>query len=448
MRRALVLLCLLGATAHANGRPPAAIALHFSPASDQDLYLQVTFGMLESHDAGASWHWTCEDAIGYNGVYDPDYVLSSSGALFATSSGLQVRRDSCSFMQTSLGATQVSQVASDASGAMLWTAASDVAKNDHNVYLSVDDGVTWNPMSTGLGGAEIGWSGLEVAPSNPQVLYLAGYDSAGTNAFTDTFYTSTDGGAHWTPISTAPFTMTPMSQILVSAVSPDDPAFLLVSITHPLNAGVGTAVWRSVDGGASWTLAKQFIDNVGGVVIRKYAGPAANAKTSAEVVLGTIASGTWVSEDGGQTFTEHTKPPADGGDAIETRCMIEHAGTLWACANNLPPDAMALGKSPTPDSWVKVLQFRDIAATVSCGPSTVEEQTCNVMRWCGLRDQLGIVANPTNCMSLGADAPLIDAPVPPHTPPKGCCDTGNGPGAIVAPVLVIAALLKRRRRAL
>src|SRR5512135_3030485 len=112
MRRALAILMLLSATAHANGRPPAAIALHFSPSSDQELCLQVTFGMLESHDAGATWHWTCEDAIGYNGVYDPDYVISSSGALFATASGLQVRRDACSFAQTSLGATQVSQVAS------------------------------------------------------------------------------------------------------------------------------------------------------------------------------------------------------------------------------------------------------------------------------------------------------------------------------------------------
>jgi hypothetical protein len=448
MRRALAILLVLSATAHANGRPPAPIALHFSPASDSDLYLQVTFGILESHDAGATWRWTCEDAIGYNGVYDPDYAISASGALFATSSGLEVRRDGCSFGQTSLGPTQVSQVATDAPGATIYAAASDVGRNDHNVYVSIDDGVSWNPVSTGLGGAEVAWSGLEVAPSNPQILYLAGYDSAGAAAFTDTFYKSIDAGAHWTPISTASFTMTPMSQILVSAVSPDDPDFLFVSVTHPLNAGVGTAVWRSVDGGASWTLAKQFIDNVGGVVIRKYAGPPAQAKTSAEVVLGTVASGMWVSEDGGQTFTEHTKSPADGGNAIETRCMIEHAGILWACGNNLPPDAMALGKSPTPDSWLKVLQFKDIAGTIACGPTTMEEQTCNLMRWCGLRDQIGIIPNPTSCVSLGADGPPIDAPVPPHTPPKGCCDGGGGPGATIASVLVIGALLKRRRRAL
>ena len=447
MRRALVLLAILSATAHANGRPPASISMHFSPASDSDLYLQVTFGLLESHDAGATWRWTCEDAVGYNGVYDPDYVISSSGAVFATAGGLVVRRDACSFVPTSLGAIQVSQVASDASGAMLWTAASDVAKNDHDVYLSVDDGATWNPMSTGLGGAEIGWSGLEVAPSNPQVLYLAGYDSAGQNAFTDTFYATTDGGAHWTPISTAAFTMTPSSQILVSAISPDDPDFLLVSITHPVNAGVGTAVWRSVDGGASWTLAKQFVDNVGGVVIRKYSG-AGQARTSAEVVLGTLASGTWVSEDGGQTFTLHTPPPTQGGDAIETRCMVEHEGTLWACANNLPPDSMALGKSATPDSWMKVLQFKDIAGTLACAPTTMEEATCDLVRWCGMRDQLGIIANPTNCPSLTADGPPVDAAVPPHPPPKGCCDTGGGPGAALAAVPVIALLLKRRRRAL
>ncbi len=456
MKRALAIAILCAAsTAHANGRPPEPTALHFAPNNDTDIYLQVTFGMLESHDAGATWRWVCEEAIGYSGNYDPDYAVSSSGALYATTfDGLKILRDGCSFTTTSFGATYFTQVANDPTGGKIYACASDPMPSttmDHKCYVTTNDGTSWNPIATGLSGNEVWWSDMEIAPSNPQVIYLTGYTFPTSGTRSDTFYKSVNGGTSWAPISTASFTMTNNSQIFVS-VSPDDPDFLMATVLYP-KTGVSNAIWRSVNGGASWTMVEEFDDYVGGVVIRKYAGAANQASTNAQVVIGTQTSGMWISNDGAQTFSELTKPPSAGGTAIETRCLVEHNGTMWACGNNLPPDSMALGKSATADNWTKVLQFKDIAGTLTCAKGTIEEDTCDQMRWCGLRSQLGIIANPTNCQSIAADGPPMDG-VPPDgngTPPKskGCCDAGGGPaGAAFITALVIVPLTRRRKRAL
>jgi hypothetical protein len=125
--------------------------------------------------------------------------------------------------------------------------------------------------------------------------------------------------------------------------------------------------------------------------------------------------------------------------------MVEHDGELWACGNNLPPDSMALGKSATADNWTKVLEFKDIAGTITCVAGTIEQDTCNLTRWCGLRTQLGIVADPTNCQGIVADAPPMDGA--PTKPPKGCCEAGGSPGgALFIAALVALPWMKRRNR--
>jgi photosystem II stability/assembly factor-like uncharacterized protein len=447
--RAIAIVAAFAGVAHANGRPPEPTALHFG-VNANDMYLQVTFGMLESHDGGATWRWVCEDAINYSGNYDPDYTVSSTGALFATTfDGLQVRRDGCVFGPTALSNKLVTSITSNPAGTTLYAAVGDTTNNDHNVYVSTDDGMQWNPSSTGLGGTEVWWSSLEVAPSNPKVVYLSGYSFPSAGTRTDSFYKSVDAGATWTPIATTPFAMTNNSEIKVASISPDDANFLLAAVTYPKSSSmIGVAIWRSVDGGDSWTQVKELDDYVDGIVIRHYAGSAADAPTKAEVVIGTRASGMWDSTDGGKTFIEVAQPPP-AGTAIETRCMAEHNGVLWACGNDLPPDDMALGKSTTPASWTTVLRFKDIAGTVQCPGGTKEQDVCNLTRWCGLRNQLGIVANPTNCTSAGADGAPMDAVSQDgngtHTSPKGCCDAGGEPAsAIVLSLFGFAALLRPR----
>src|SRR5205814_3211981 len=129
------LVAALAPGARANGRPPATVALHFAPNNLTDVYLQATFGLLESHDAGATWRWVCEEAIGYTGNYDPDYVITKTGALFATTfNGLKVRRDGCVFDATPLGTTFVSSVTTDPTGSTIYAGAAPVNDMDRKIY--------------------------------------------------------------------------------------------------------------------------------------------------------------------------------------------------------------------------------------------------------------------------------------------------------------------------
>ena len=66
-----------------------------------DILAGMTFGAVVSHDGGATWHWMCEKAVLYGGLFDPDYAYSSSGAVFATTfDGSLVMRDGCTFTPT------------------------------------------------------------------------------------------------------------------------------------------------------------------------------------------------------------------------------------------------------------------------------------------------------------------------------------------------------------
>src|SRR6185312_5489891 len=71
-----------GRPAAANGRFPQASQIVFSPAGRATIVMRTTFGLLVSHDHGASWQWICEAAIGLGGAQeDPCYGVTQSGAI-------------------------------------------------------------------------------------------------------------------------------------------------------------------------------------------------------------------------------------------------------------------------------------------------------------------------------------------------------------------------------
>ncbi len=61
------------------------------------------------------------------------------------------------------------------------------------VYKTTDGGTTWNKLTNGLPGGEVGRIGLAVSPSNPDVVYAIVEAQEGSNGF----YKSTDRGASW-----------------------------------------------------------------------------------------------------------------------------------------------------------------------------------------------------------------------------------------------------------
>ena len=61
------------------------------------------------------------------------------------------------------------------------------------VNKTTDGGTTWNKLSNGLPGGDVGRIGLAIAPSNPDVLYAIVEAQEGSSGF----YKSTDRGASW-----------------------------------------------------------------------------------------------------------------------------------------------------------------------------------------------------------------------------------------------------------
>src|SRR5688572_12970414 len=91
--------CALGScptVAAAHGRPLAMMSLARHPAHPGTLVAGTTFGAVITGDGGDSWHWICEEAIGYDGDrFDARLVVTADGTLLAigAGTGLRLSRD-------------------------------------------------------------------------------------------------------------------------------------------------------------------------------------------------------------------------------------------------------------------------------------------------------------------------------------------------------------------
>ena len=212
MRRLVIaaLLAALPATVLANGRPPLTNGVYLRPGDDHSLYARTTFGLLISHDDGCTFHWVCEKAIGYGGEFDPKYAIATDGTIFATTfTGLRVSRDNGCTWTT---ATAEAPVTDPGRIAEIWIDAIDISPNGdvwvataesakpNDVFRSADNGVTFTPQ--GLSSPIIWWKSIRVAKSDPQRIYVTGYQVAGTAQAH--VRRSTNAGQTWTPVPIPP----------------------------------------------------------------------------------------------------------------------------------------------------------------------------------------------------------------------------------------------------
>jgi hypothetical protein len=410
-----------------NGRPAATIDVHFQPGTPDTITLQMTWGLATSHDGGATWYWSCEEAVGFGGDYDPDYEYTSSGLLLATTTsfdGLRMTRDLCHWTAAPLPlgppdrdtpGLHVAQVEVSGDGTIY--AAVSTAR-DMQIYASEDDGVSFRPRSLPADDAEA-WISLEVAPSSPDRMYLTGHRFVG-DARKWLLLRSDDGARTWTRLSTAPFTIgEPDGELQIAAIAPGDPDLLFARVFQVSGRSIGDDLYRSDDGGDSWTRVFESDDHISAVVVRD----------GGEVVLATGQSGVHVSSDGGQTFGE---PVA----ALPINCIKERDGLLWGCGRSFAPDLMALGTSNDAIDWTMVTRFDLYCAAVACDPGTDQRDICADERWEGVSEQYSI--DGSGCPAVVPDA---EPPMPPRDP---CCGASD-PGTTALLAVVVALGIRKRR---
>jgi uncharacterized protein (TIGR03437 family) len=219
------------------------------------------------------------------------------------------------------------------------------ATGDLGTFKSVDAGATWAAASSGIAATNI--AALAIDPVHPQILYAATASAV---------YKSTDGAKTW---SVADFSPIPTSKILIDAQNPNIVYEVGGNIRKSTNAGAtwaavtfpggtvqsmvldphvsGTVIavnnevllgphggpggtfsyiWRSLDGGATWTQG-QLVQPTG-------IGLLVDGSTNPSTVYDNFQL---LSVDGGATWSPIV-PPAIGADT--SAIAVDPSGTLYA----------------------------------------------------------------------------------------------------------------------
>ncbi len=117
------------------------------------------------------------------------------------------------------------------------------------VWKTTDGGATWLPLTDGTPISSVG--AMAVAPSNPNIIYVGTGEAAprGDITYGDGLYKSTDGGKTWGFLGLAD-----SRQIGALIVDPKNPDIVLVAaFGHAFGPNTERGVFRTTDGGRSWT---------------------------------------------------------------------------------------------------------------------------------------------------------------------------------------------------
>jgi len=416
--------------ARANGRFPASVEVWPQPNRPDRFLVANTFGLLIATDGGATTRWICEEALGYGGTFDPDYEITADGTMYvATFDGLRVSRDDGCTWEPVVGPPLGGRFGGSIDlgpGEELFVVTSDLPPNE--AFVSRDGGLTFE--SAGLVSETGTFQSIEVAPSNGDVIYVAGFDVP--NAL---LFATRNGGDTWEPLPLDDFELPNAPILFVEAVSPTDPNVVFVRVRAGGSEG-DDVLYRTIDGGQTWALVLDIDADIRDVLVR------ADGQT---VIVATVGEGPRISSDLGDTFVETT-------DSLQMACVAETSdGGLLACAANYEPDRSAVSSSADGDRWAPGLRFERIDGPLKCPVETVQFSICESTVWPGLAEQLGVgtLDNPADAGPSEPDAGPTEPPEPQPRSDGGCCSVTARSSAAAAVVLalLVVVLVQRRPRA-
>lgn len=185
------------------------------------------------------------------------------------------------------------------------------------LWRTEDRGITWESIFDDGGTLSLG--AIAVAPSDPNVIYLGTgeHNPRNSTSFGDGVYRSNDGGDTWTHLGLAA-----TERIARIRVHPSDADHVYVgAMGHAWGTNEERGVYRSRDGGATWDKVLYVDDSTG---VSDMAMDAANPRILFAGMWdyqrrpwhfrsGGPGSGLYMSRDGGDSWTNLTRPDLDNG---------------------------------------------------------------------------------------------------------------------------------------
>lgn len=439
------------AAASANGRFPAANRIVLSPSEPDLVIVRATYGVLRSLDAGASWSFLCEGALGLplSATEDPALGLTGAGALVAgllIPAGLDVSTDqgcTWSCVGGALTGLAVADIAvrseAPSSVVALTMPTTDDAGEPTGpaVFESTDNGATWAQLGLALD-PNLLVSTIDVAPSDPHRLYVSATRGFGPER-TASLLVSLDDGTTWTEES-VPLDTTWEAFVYIGAVDPLDADRLYIRTGAPKGQSGPTRLLVSVDAGRSFQVGLTLTGQMLGFAL---------SPDGEKIYAGGNIDGLFVGERETGSFAR-TQSVVRGGDGgpidIHVECLATLGSELWACADE--PSGFIAGVSTDEGATFEPrLQLGNVGAAIPCGPRAPSALACGAEAGAS---QCGGLPFEQLCMSLGCDAgtepPLASAAVTAEA--RGGCSSAASPGAgLLAAAGASAALaLSRRRR--
>ena len=181
------------------------------------------------------------------------------------------------------------------------------------VFKSTDGGNTWQPVTDKYFGGTIGAIG--VSESNPDIVYVGTgeFPIRGNVSHGDGVWKTTDGGKTWTSLGLAA-----TQQIARVRVHPTNPDIVYVAAQgHAFGPNPERGVYKTSDGGKSWNKVLFRNDSTGAADLILdpanpnvvYAGLWQAQRRPWTLVSGGVGSGLFKSTDAGEHWTELTKNP-------------------------------------------------------------------------------------------------------------------------------------------
>ncbi len=425
----VLLVCFLlffSMPARANGRFPKAQQIVTVPGSDgKTVFLRATFGVLVSRDAGATWSWICEQAMGFSGTWDPPIAATRDGRLWSgLPDGLSSTQDGCDVIRVpELTGESVVDLTTEPGGDRVVVVTSTPGKPAF-VWRRPNAKAPFARLGAGVTG--VSFDTVDVAPSKPTRVYATAAPVGGGKRAH--LFRSDDGGATLDELDVK---LEKDGRLFLSAIDPKDPDRLFVRHTNES----GTDLLLSADGGKTFVSVLKTKSSMFGFA-------AAVDGASYFAGAGDPIEGVFRSRDRGATWEAASK--------TSVLCMFADGPRVFACSNPYTRGGWAVAVSTDAATTFRPLAaFDDVKGPLACEAGA--GATCASL-WGEVR--AAVVAPPRAVPSMAIDAaPPKDAATEAPSagaalPAKracGCGATGRGGASAIGFALLLALAAAARK---